>query len=128
MTVKFTVVTKRDPRDLQAAPRYYPMLKSTSRVTLRQLAERIGKISTVSVIDVIAVLEALLIVVPQELANGNLVDLGGFGSFRLRVNGRGAASAAEVTARNITRVFTRFRPGRLFREVLNSITFERTSA
>lgn len=128
MTVKFTVVTKRDPRDLQAAPRYYPMLKSTGRVTLRQLAERIGEISTVSVIDVIAVLEALLIVIPQELANGNLVDLGGFGAFRLRVSGRGAASAAEVTARNITRVFTRFRPGRLFREVLDSITFKRVSA
>ncbi len=128
MTVKFIVVTKRDPRDLEAAPRYYPMVKSTGRITLRRLAEQITAISTVSVIDVIAVLEALLTVIPQELANGNLVDLGEFGTFRLRISGRGAASAAEVTARNITRVFTRFRPGRLFREVLNRITFERTSA
>ncbi len=127
MSVKFTVVTKRDPRDPEAAPAFHPMLKSTGRVTLRQLAERISEISTVSVIDVIAVLEALLIVIPQELIKGNIVRLGDFGTFRLRARSRGAASAADVTARNILRVFARFRPGRRFKEVLDNATFERAS-
>jgi len=125
MSVKFTVVTKKNPRDMQAPKKYYPMVKSTGRVTLRQLAERISEISTVSVIDVIAVLEALLIVIPQELIRGNIVRLGDFGTFRLRVQGRGADSEKEVTAGSIVRVFTRFLPGQRFKQMLSSIRFEK---
>ena len=125
MPAKYVVVAKKNPQDLSGPPKYYPMVKSTGKVTLRQLAERIADISTVSSVDVVAVLEAFLTIVPQELANGNLVSLGDFGTFSLRVRSEGADSEDDVTAHKITKTLTSFRPGKWFQKALNSISFEK---
>ncbi len=127
MTVKYVVVTKRNLRDLQAAKKYYPVVKSTGRVTLRQLADQIAAISTVSSIDLVAILEAFLTVIPQELAEGNIVDLGEFGSFRLQTRSQGSDSKSRVTARNITKVLVGFLPGKRFKKALRSISFKELS-
>jgi nucleoid DNA-binding protein len=63
--------------------------------------------------------------VPDELADGNIVSLGDFGSFRLRVRSEGAATTEEVTARNITKTLTSFRPGKRFKQVLDTIEYEK---
>ena len=46
------------------------------------IAKSINGISTVSSVDTAAVLEAFLTVVPEKLAEGNIVEWGDFGSFR----------------------------------------------
>ncbi len=125
MTVPYTVVTKQKPGDPDAPIRYHPRVKSRGRTTLRQVAERIAAISTVSTVDTVAVLEAFLQVIPQELAEGNTVRLGDFGSFSLRTKSEGADTPEEVGAHNIKKVQTTFRPGLLFKDVLNAITFEK---
>jgi len=51
---------RANPRDPQAAKKFYAIASSDGEVTLRQLAERIAEISTVSSIDTLAVLESLL--------------------------------------------------------------------
>jgi predicted histone-like DNA-binding protein len=125
MTVKYTIVARGKPGDPEAPKKYYPMVKSTGKTTLRDLAERIAEISTVSSVDVVAVLEAFLTIVPRELADGNIVNLGDFGTFRLRVRSQGADAEEEVTARNITQTLTRFRPGKRFKETLDNVSFEK---
>jgi predicted histone-like DNA-binding protein len=65
--------------------------------------------------DTIAVLEGFLTIIPRELANGNIVELGDFGTFRLQVHSQGADSEKEVTARNVTKTLARFRPGKRFK-------------
>jgi predicted histone-like DNA-binding protein len=125
MTVKYTVVARGNPQNPEAPKKYYPSVNSTGRVNLRGLAERIAEISTVSSVDVVAVLEALLTIIPRELANGNIVNLGDFGSFRLRIHSVGADSEEKVTARNITKTLPRFTPGKRFQETLDNISYER---
>ncbi len=125
MTVKYTVVARGNPGDPEAPKKYYPILKSTGKVSLRQLARRISEISTVSSVDTVAVLEALLTVVPQELAEGRTVRLGDLGSFSLRSRGEGSETAEEVTAHNITKTLIGFRPGKRFKEVLANLSFEK---
>jgi predicted histone-like DNA-binding protein len=125
MAVKYTVVARGKPGDPEAPKKYYPMVKSTGKTTLRDLAERVAEISTVSSVDVVAVLEAFLTIVPRELADGNIVNLGDFGTFRLRVRSEGADSEEEVTARNIIQAFARFRPGKRFKETLDNASFEK---
>ena len=88
MPVYFRVVPKKNPRDLGAAPRYYPTVVSRGRTDLRALAERIAEMSTVSTIDCMAMLEALQVVIPDELASGRIVELGEFGTFRLTIQDR----------------------------------------
>ena len=125
MSVNYNAVPKKDPRDPDAAPRYYPSIVKSGNTSMRTLAKRIAEISTVSTVDTMAVLEGLLTVLPQELADGNVVRLGDFGSFWLRTKTQGADTPEAVTANNILNVLPRFTPGREFKQALESIEFEK---
>ncbi len=125
MTVKFSVVPKKDPRDLEAPPKYYPAVVSKGRSDLRAIAERITQMSTVTSVDTLAVLEAFLLVIPMELAEGNIVELGELGSFRLTVLASGEDRPEAVSKRNIKEVKVRFKPGKLFKRELKKLEFRK---
>ncbi len=127
MSAKYSVVARVNPGHPHAPKKFYPVVKSTGRVTLPQMAERIAEMSTLSSIDLVAALEGFLSTIPQELAKGNIVELGDFGTFRLVIRGEGADSAQEVTARNITKVRASFRAGKRFQHTLDGIAFEKAS-
>ena len=125
MSVKYNVVPKKNPGDPAATPKYYPSVVKSGSITLRQLAKRISAISTVSTIDTLAVLEGLLTVVPEELTAGQVVHLGEFGSFWLRIKTTGAELPGQVTAHNILDTRVRFTPGKEFKQALATIDFEK---
>jgi len=125
MTVKFNVVERGNPSNPAAPKKFYPSIESSGRKTLRQMAERIAQISTVSSADTMAVLEALLTTIPQELAAGNIVELGDFGNFWLRGDSEGTETAADVRASSIKGVLPRFNAGKEFKKVLDVIEFEK---
>ena len=125
MTAKYNVISKSNPRNPNAPKRYYPSIKTTNRTTLRQLSEEIADISTVSPPDIIAVLESLLMLIPQKLEDGHVVELGDFGSFLLRIRSEGADTPEGVTARSIKQVLVRFNPGQRFKQALRRIAFEK---
>ena len=125
MTVKFNVVQRGNPSNAEAPKKFYPSIESSGRKTLRQMAARISEISTVSSTDTMAVLEALLTTIPEELSKGNIVELGNFGSFWLRSEAEGADSAEAVRGNQITKVLPRFNPGKEFKKALDAIEFEK---
>ncbi|MBI5840454.1 MAG: HU family DNA-binding protein [Chloroflexi bacterium] len=125
MPVKFTVSPKKDPRNLTAAPKYYATIKSDGRADTIAIAKGINSISTVSNADTLAVLEAFLAVVPEKLADGKIVELGDFGTFRISVSSDGSQTADEVTARSITDTRVIFTPGKRFKQMLETIEFQK---
>lgn len=125
MSVKYHVVARGKPGDPSAPKKYYASVKSIGRVTVFDIAEEINRMSTVSSIDLAAMLEAFLVTIPQKLAEGKIVDLGEFGSLRLRVQSEGSDTPEEVSASNIKRAFARFSPGKRFKRVLRNITFQK---
>jgi predicted histone-like DNA-binding protein len=125
MTVKFNVVERGNPANPQAPKKFYPMLSSTGRKTMRQLAARIAQISTVSSADTMAVLEALLTTIPEELAAGNIVELGDFGNFWLKANADGADTVDAVRASQITTILPRFNAGKEFKKVMATLEYEK---
>ena len=128
MTVKYNVVARHNPRDIAAPPKYYPSVVSSGEVTIQQLAEKIADISTVSSIDVVAVLEAFVQLVPRELTEGNIVRLGDLGSFWLRVKSDGSVTPEEVSASNVNKILPKFTPSKRFKKVLNNTDFEKKSS
>ena len=80
-----------------------------------------------SSIDTMAVLEALVKVVPQNIADGKIVRLGDFGSFRLSVSSTGVEKVEDVTVVDITNNRMRFRPGKEVQKVLNNIEYKKTA-
>jgi predicted histone-like DNA-binding protein len=127
MSVKFNVVERGKPGDLETPKKFYPSIQSTGRVTTRELAEQAAKISTLSTVDMMAAIESFLSIIPGELAKGNIVELGEFGSFWLRTESEGTATPEEVQAAQITIILPRFNPGKLFKQVLDAIQFVKSS-
>ena len=123
MPVKFNIVERGNPSNLQAPKKFYPSIQSSGRVTTRQLAEQAAKESTMSPADMMGAIEIFLSVIPTELAKGNIVELGDFGTFWLRTTSEGAATAEEVRATQITSILPRFNPGRLFKHILDGIEY-----
>ncbi|MCI0554797.1 MAG: HU family DNA-binding protein [Anaerolineae bacterium] len=128
MPVKFTVTPRKDPRDQNSQPKYYATAKSSGRADTNAIAKNINSISTVSSVDTAAVLEAFLMVVPDQLAEGKIVELGDFGTFRVGISSEGADLAEGVTARSITDVRVLFTPGKRFKQALDTAEFQKESA
>jgi predicted histone-like DNA-binding protein len=128
MTVKFNVVERRNPIDPSAPKKHYPSIQPTGRKNLRQLSKRIGEVSMVRRSDVLAILDAMLYVIPEELAEGYVVELGDFGSFWLRISGEGQESAEDVRPNHITNTLPRFTPGPEFKEVLDKIKYAKANS
>ena len=123
MTVKFNIVERGNPSDREAPKKYYPSIQSSGRVTTRELAEMAAERSTLSTMDMMAAIEGFLAIIPQQLAKGNIVELGDFGSYWLKTTSEGAASVDEVRANQIVSILPRFNPGRKFKDVLKTIEY-----
>jgi predicted histone-like DNA-binding protein len=127
MTVRFNTTPRKDPRNQESQPKYYATVRSTGRVDTYGIAKSINSMSTVSSVDTAAVLEAFLNVVPEQLADGKIVELGDFGTFRVSVSSEGTEQPENLTARNITDVRVLFSPGKRFKQVLNAAEFQKVS-
>jgi len=125
MTVKFNIVERGRPGHSEAPKKYYPSIQSTGRVSMRELAERASDMSTLSTPDMIAAIEILLAIIPDELAHGNIVELGDFGNFWLRSSAEGIEDITRVRGDLITTLLPRFNPGKRFKQALAGVKFER---
>jgi predicted histone-like DNA-binding protein len=126
MSVKFNIVERGNPSNPESPKKFYPSIQSSGRLTLRELAEQASDRSTLTAADIMAALESFLAIVPKELAKGNIVELGDFGSFWLRTTTEGADSAEEVRSDQISTVLPRFNPGKQFKRTLDNINFSKS--
>ena len=125
MSVKYNIVERGNPSNPTLPKKFYPSIQSSGRLTLRELAEQAADRSTLTAVDIIAAVESFLAIVPKELAKGNIVELGDFGSFWLKTTTEGVETAEEVRADQISTVLPRFNPGKQFKRVLDNIQFNR---
>jgi predicted histone-like DNA-binding protein len=127
MSVKYNIVERPNPQDREAPKKFYPSIQASGRKSLRQLSNRITQMCTVSTPDTLAVLESLLTVIPQELAEGNIVELGDLGSFWLRNSAQGEEELDKVSAAQVTNLLPRFNPGKEFKKALATVEFVKAS-
>lgn len=125
MTVKYNVVERGNPSNQEAPKKFYPSIVSSGKRSQREVAVTASKLSALEPADMAAAIENFLSVITDELSRGNIVDLGEFGSFWLRIDTEGAVTSEEVTSKNITNVLPRFTPGKAFKEALDKIIFEK---
>ncbi|MFC0875866.1 HU family DNA-binding protein [Saccharicrinis sp. FJH2] len=125
MSVKYHVIQRGNPLDQAAPKKFFASFSSNGEITLKRLSERIAQISTVSRTDTLAVLTALLEVVPQELTEGQTVRLGDLGSFSINISSEGSDTADKVTAANIRGAKVVFRPGKELKDAMKTIQYEK---
>ncbi|BDD10226.1 hypothetical protein FUAX_26580 [Fulvitalea axinellae] len=125
MAVKFKSIAKPIPGKPSAPKRHYAQAVSNRTINLRAFSAEIGRISTVSKPDIMAVLESFVELIPVHLKNGNAVNLGPLGTFYLNVKSEGRDKAEDVSSSSIIGNKLLFRPSKLIRTELKSIEYEK---
>ena len=93
--------------------KWYARAVPTACIGTRQLAEIIQRNCTVKKSDVMAVLEELVEVMKDQMQDSKRVKLDGFGSFKIGIESKGAATAAKFTvAEHIKGLHVVFMPER----------------
>jgi predicted histone-like DNA-binding protein len=128
MPVQYTVVAKGNPSDPKAPKKFYAQAKSSGEISLRDLANQISKRSTLSTVDVVAVLEAMIEVIPERISEGDIVRLGDFGSFSLTISSNGSEKETDVTVANIRDNSLNFRPGKQIQKILDVISYKKMAS
>jgi predicted histone-like DNA-binding protein len=125
MPLKYRLIQRVNPRNPEAPRFFYAKAVTKGEVKLRQLAQEIADISTVSVVDIMGVIESFIQLIPKHLTQGDIVRLGDFGTFAIGILSEGAEQEKDFNANMITNVKIYFRPGSELKRALTLTEFEK---
>ena len=125
--INYSLKERVNPQAPQETRKQYAFVQNQGAVSLRHLATRISRESTISMMDTMAVLEGLLQVIPDLLAEGKIVRLGDLGTFRVTISSEGADTVDDFNVNMIKGLNLKFRPGVEFRDQLNNVKFTRVN-
>mgnify|MGYP003448739460 CR=1 FL=1 len=125
--VTYSVSPRINPRDKEAAPKFYGHVQASGDISLREMSERIQQTCTVHKSDVFAVLVALEDVIADALQNGEIVRLGELCTLQVSLSGKGAVTEEDHNATLIQRAKINFRPGRALAGALSSLNFTKVA-
>ena len=123
--VTYSVAPRINPRDKEAAPKFYARAQASGDVSVREMAERIQASCTVTKADVQAVLVALEDVIIDALKGGEIVRLGDLGTFQIGLSGKGAETEEDFSVSLIKKARINFRPGVALAGILTSLTYSK---
>ena len=126
-TVTYSVVPRINPRDKEAAPKFYARAQASGDVNIREMSERIQQSCTVTKADVQAVLVALEDVIIDALKSGEIVRLGDLGTFQIGLSSKGAVTEEDYTPSLITKVRINFRPGLALAGALTTLSYSKVA-
>jgi predicted histone-like DNA-binding protein len=125
MSVKFKVVSRKNPQDIAAPEKFYATAIADGEIDLERLAELIAYQCTVTEADCFAVLLSLEHNIISELGQGRIVRLGRLGSFQIGISSDGKATEDEVTSASIIKNRILFRPGKKLRNMLTTLLYRK---
>ena len=128
MAIFYNKAERGNPLNPAAPKRWYPVLKSTGLVKEREVAKLLADETTLNPKEAEMAVSQLLKVVTNLLLNGNTVQLGSLGSFRLTASTEPSNSAAEVTGAKIKKVNVRFSESSELKNVLSKASFKDTGS
>jgi len=104
--------------------KYYPLPKVIGRMQVRDIAQQISKESSLSTVDVMAVLEAFFQDLPLFMMLGYSIKLSDFGTFRLSFRSEGQKKLESVSAEDIISPRVNFLPSpELKKKISSEITY-----
>ena len=121
--VTYSVSPRINPRDKEAAPKYYGHVQANGEASVREMAERIQMNCTVTKADVYAVLVALEDVIIDALKSGEMVRLFELGTLQIGISSQGAVTEKDFDDSLIKKARINFRPGPVLAGALETLKF-----
>ena len=125
--VTYSVAPRINPRDKDAAPKYYGRVQANGDVNIRDMSERIQQSCTVHKADVQAVLLGLEDCIADALKNGEIVRLGDLGTLQIGISSKGAATEEDYDVSLIKKARINFRPGLALAGILTGLTYKKVA-
>ena len=125
--VTYSVAPRINPRDKEAAPKYYGRVQANGDVNIREMSERIQQSCTVHKADVQAVLLALEDCITDALKGGEIVRLGDLGTLQISISSKGAVTEEEYDVSLIKKARINFRPGLALAGILTGLTYKKVA-
>lgn len=123
MVMQIKKIERPNPQNREER-RWYLAKAPGKSVGLDEIARSIEKRSTLSRADVMAVLYALVEVIPEHLINGDSVRLGALGSFRASLSSQPAATEASLNASMVKGVKVSFQAGTEVKQAMAGARFQ----
>src|SRR5690554_1117111 len=123
LKIRLKIQPKKNPQDLLAPERYYLQAVKSGNCNLERLAYLISNQSTVREPDCLAVLNAFVHNMLDELGQGRVVELGDLGNFQVGVRSHGSDTPEEVNLSNIKNVVLNYRPSSKIKKRLKTMAF-----
>ena len=127
MSVKYSVIPRKNPLNPNEAPKFYAQIQSNGEEDFKGMTRAVADRCTVTASDAKAVLDALTTVMIQRLSNGQIVRLADLGSFRVSATSKGTDTEKEFSAAKITKARIIFTPCKELKDMCKSASFSKTA-
>jgi predicted histone-like DNA-binding protein len=119
--LKVKMISKKNPKEPKAAPRFYASALHDASIDLNGLAISVASRCSLRRADVHGVLVALMDIIPDELSNGKVISLGDLGSFYVNVKSDGAETKELLTPGMVKGMKIVYRPTKELKKKLRMI-------
>ena len=123
MAITIKPALRKNPQDKAAAAKYYAQVVLAPEMKQKQIVDQIADRCTLTGSDIKAVLDALMVVIKRNLANGSPVRLGDLGSFRPSVSGKGTEDASKCGASSVKKARVIYVPSAEIKEAVSMYSF-----
>ena len=123
MPLNYSIAMLGNPREKNDPYKAYAKSQINGEISLKEPSKEVSTKSTVHAADVYAVLIATTESMLAALKAGKQVDFGELGKFRLQITSKGAITAEDFTADNITGVTIQFIPGDDLKGIFQGMEF-----
>ena len=117
------VITRRNPKEPLAEPKFYASAVHEEKVDLDRLATSVANRCSFRRADVYGVLVALMDIIPEELTEGKIVALGSLGTFCVNVKSDPADTQEELNPAAVKGFKLLYRPTKELKKKLRMIDF-----
>ena len=126
MPLSFHVVKRPDmSKDAaKGAQLYYGQIRSLKKVSFQKLCDMIAMRSTAFIGDVMLVVEGLLSVMQERLEEGDIIQMGRLGNFRMVAGSKGAATVDDFDTSLFKNARIVYVPGTMLNDIRKSATYE----
>lgn len=127
MPLNYRLVKRPDMRKdaAEGAKLFYAQVSSQQKIKFEKLCDMISMRSTAFTGDVMLVIEGLLSVMQERLEEGDVVQMGRLGNFRMVAGSKGVETEKDFTTALFNNARIVFSPGVMLTEIKKNASFEK---
>lgn len=123
--IEFKPLPRKNPQDLEAQEKFYAMPVHGRVIELEKLSSRAAAKSSLTKGDCYNVIDNFMDTIMEYLEEGQRVQLGGVGTFRISLRSEGAETPEELTSANIKKARIVFTPGVELKRMLRDVKYSK---